>query len=118
MERKFRTGNVFKLHDSLCIVTGERTINGRKITDWVSFDSEACSGSTPNVTELVEEMCWECDTNDSEYADYECENCKGTGYYKKERLGMDRAVYLAPNVKKYIIGKLLGNFDFNVYLSM
>jgi hypothetical protein len=25
---------------------------------------------------------------------------------------------LAPNVKKYIIAKLLGNFDFNVYLSM
>ena len=110
--REFRKGNVFKLYDSLHIVTGERTINGRKITDWVSFDCENCSGSTPNETELVNEMCWECDTNDSEYADYECENCKGTGYYKAERFGMDKAIYLAPNDKKYIIDKMLGNFDF------
>jgi len=85
MKREFRTGNVFKLHDSLHIVTGERTVNGKEVTEWVSFEHE---------------------------------NCKGTGYYKKEKLGMDRAVYLASNVKKYIIGKLLGNFDFKVYLSM
>jgi len=118
MKREFRTGNVFKLNNYLHIVTGERTINGRKITDWVSFDFENVSGSTPNETEIKKEMCWECDTNDSEYADYECENCKGTGYYDDERLGMDKAIYLAPNVKKYIIDKMLGNFDFNVYLTM
>jgi len=116
--REYRNGNVYKLHDSMFIITGERTINGKKITDWVSFEHEAMSGCTPNETELVSEMCWECDTNDSEYPDYECENCKGTGYYKKERLGMDRATYLASSVKKYIIDKMLGNFDFNVYLSM
>lgn len=111
MTKEFRAGNVFKLHDSLCIVIGERTSNGRKITDWVSFDYEGCKGSTPNVTELFDEMCWECDTNDSENPDYECENCKGNGYSKKERLGMDRAVYLSPNVKKYIINKIMGNSD-------
>lgn len=118
MERKFRAGNIFKLHNSMCVVIGERTVNGRKVTDWVSFEYEGTSGCTPNKTELVDEMCWECDTNDSEYADYECENCKGTGSYKKERDGMDRAIFLAPNAKKYIIDKMLGNFDFNVYLSM
>ena len=37
MKREFRTGNVFKSHDSLHIVTGERTVNGKKVTDWVSF---------------------------------------------------------------------------------
>jgi hypothetical protein len=110
--RKFNKGNVFKLHGSLCIVTGERTVKGRELTDWVSFSYENSAGSTPNKTEEVEEMCWECHTNDSETPDYECEKCKGTGYYKAEKLGMDRAIFLATNVESYIRARLLKNFEF------
>jgi hypothetical protein len=111
---EYRTGNVFKLYDSLCIVT---RVN-KDTTDWVSFDYENMSGSYSNKTYMRNEMCWNCETNSSDYADYDCETCKGSGEYKKEILGMDVAKMLAPNVKKYIISKLLGNFDFNVYLSM
>lgn len=114
MKREFRTGNVFKLNDSICIVIVERAVDNRKLTEWISFDYTNCKGITPNITELVDEMCWECDTNDSEYEDFECENCKGTGYFKKERLGMDRAVFLAYTVKDYIVDRLLKNFDFRL----
>jgi hypothetical protein len=110
--RKFNTGNVFKLHGSISIVTGERTVNDKKVTDWVCFEYENTSGTTPNITDEVENMCWDCQTNVTENPDYECQKCYGTGYYMKERLGMDKAIFLAPTVKKYILARLLKNFEF------
>ena len=111
---EYRTGNVFKLHNSMCIVT---RVN-KETTEWVSFEYENMSGSFSNKSHTKKAMCWNCETNSSEYADYECETCKGSGEFDEKILGMDAATMLAPNVKKYIISKLLGNFDFNVYLSM
>jgi hypothetical protein len=105
---RFRTGNVFKLNDSIGIVYRVDS----ELTHWVSFSHQQSSGSTPNVTKPCEEQCWSCDTNISDNSDYDCEFCKGTGYYKSERIGMDRATYLADCVKSYILNRLTKNFEF------
>lgn len=48
----------------------------------------------------------------NEETDFDCIDCKGTGYYNKEVIGMDNAaIFIAPNVKQYIIDNLLKNFD-------
>lgn len=111
MER-FNIGNVFKLCGTISIVTGERTVNGEEVTDWVSFEFENSRGTTSNVTKKVEKTCWDCQTNIDEYPDHDCTTCNGTGHYKKEISGMDQAIYLAPNVKTYILKRLLKNFEF------
>ena len=108
MRREFVTGNVFKLHGSISIVYRVDS----ELTHWVSFSHERSSGSTPNVTKPCQEQCWTCTTNDSDEPDYGCEDCKGTGYFDTERIGMDRAVLLASNVKEYILERLTKNFDF------
>jgi len=108
MNRKFVTGNVFMLHDSIGIVYRVDS----ESTHWVSFSYERSSGVTPNVTKTRQEQCWSCTTNDSDEPDYFCENCKGTGYFDTEHIGMDRAILLAPNVKQYILERLTKNFHF------
>ena len=104
-----RTGNVIRLKGgSIVIVSNVRS----DTTQWVSFNSENCSGITNNKTTIENEMCWNCDTNDSDTPDTECEFCKGTGYYEKERDGIDKATFLADNVKSYILKALTKNFEF------
>ena len=105
---RFKTGNVFKLDNTIGIVYRVDS----DLTHWVSFTHEQSSGCTPNVTKPCEEQCWSCDTNISDTCDTECEYCKGTGYYKSERIGMDRATFLASNVKEYIMARLTQNFEF------
>lgn len=107
MER-FSIGNVFKLNGSICIVYRVDS----ELTYWIDFLHSNCSGSFPNITKPSNEMCWDCNTNDSDEPDYYCETCKGSGYYVGERNGMDRAVFLASNVKEYILSRLTKNFDF------
>jgi hypothetical protein len=111
--RKFRTGNVYKLYTgSLVIISNVRIIENKEYIDYIFFDYSNSSGGSYIETKEEKSMCWECDTNNSEYPNYECENCKGTGYYMRERIGMDKAIYLADNVKEYIMKRLLVNFDF------
>lgn len=105
---EFRTGNIFKLYGNISIVVSVDD----KTTRWISFNSSASSGVTRNKTYFENEMCWDCDINDGGDIDYECETCKGTGEYKKERLGMDKAEFLADNCKDYIMERLTKNFDF------
>lgn len=105
---EFRTGNIFKLYGNINIVVSVDD----KLTRWISFDSSNCTGVTKNETYFENEMCWDCDTNANDYIDYECKVCKGTGEYKKERLGMDKAEFLADNCKAYIMERLTKNFDF------
>ena len=106
----FRTGNIVQLKGgNMVIITGERTIGNAeyKVMDWVSFEYENHSGSTPFVTTyLAKRMCWECDINDGGETDMSCE-CKGTGWVSSEVPGMDQAKYLAPNAKTYITDRLL-----------
>jgi len=110
---KFRIGNVYKLYTGcLVIITKIRMIENKEYIDYIYFDYSNSSGGSYVETKTEKSMCWYCDTNDSEYPDYECETCKGTGYYMKEIKGMDQAIYLADNVKEYIIKRLLANFDF------
>lgn len=100
----FSTGNVFKLYSEIHIVTSVTD----KYTNWISFSHSNVSGATPNVTYTAEEYCGcnECCPNP------ECEVCNGTGYYDREHKGMDQAIYLANNVKDYIISRLTKNFEF------
>lgn len=116
MSREFNTGNVVKLEGgSIVIVVGERTVNYATkksvITDWVSFDSENVSGATPNKTEMEDKTCYCDEGNGGEYDEF-CETCKGTGTYESERTGMDKAKFLASNVKSYIMKRLTKNFEF------
>lgn len=114
--KKFRTGNIVKIGNSIVIIDNYRTIKTMKekyeVVDWISFTSSNVSGSTRLESYKSSEMCWECNTNDSEYNDYECEYCKGTGYYKNENKGMTDAIILADNAKDYIIECLTKNLDF------
>lgn len=105
---KLIIGNIFKLYNSLHIVTDVDDKN----TYWISFDYSNCSGITRNKSYIRKEMCWDCDINDGGDIDYECENCKGTGEYDKQIDGMDKAEFLAETCKDYIIERLTKNFDF------
>lgn len=103
------TGNIVKLYGgSLVIITRIDT----NITHWISFDSSGCSGATKNKTFIEDAMCWTCGINDGGDIEYDCECCKGTGYYKKTIHGMDKAKVLADNVKEYIVKRLTKNFEF------
>lgn len=106
--QKFSTGNVFKLERSIYIVT----MVDSELTHWVDFSYSNSSGSFPNITKLKNMQCFKCNTNDSNEPDYDCDICKGSGYYVSEYTGMDRAVFLASNVKEYILSRLTKNFDF------
>ena len=114
--KKFRTGNIVKIGNSIVIIDKYRTIKTMKekyeVVDWISFTSSNVSGCTRLKPYISDDMCWECNTNDSDYNDYECEFCKGTGYYKSENDGMSKAVILADNAKYYIMECLTKNFDF------
>ncbi len=100
---EFKTGNVFKLGSILGIITEVRN----ETTRWVSFNCENSSGVTQNITTNNIKFCHNC-----EDITPECEYCKGKGNYYEERIGMDKAVFLASNVKDYITDRLLKNFDF------
>lgn len=103
---KFITGNIVKIGSNIVIVIDSRTIKNKKeeyvVIDWVSFDSSNLRGSTRLDSYISDEMCWDCETNDSDYNDYECNTCKGTGYYKSNNPGMSEAILLANNCKSYI----------------
>lgn len=106
--KKFRIGNVVKTaYGSIVIIT---KVND-DITSWVSFSYSNSSGATKNKTHMRATTCFCCEKNDGEY-DSECEDCKGTGEYEKEIMGMDAAEYLADNVKEYILDSLTKNFNF------
>ena len=95
------------------IINKYRTIREEyKVVDWISFSHSNVSGSTRLDPDISREMCWDCNTNDSDFNDYDCENCKGTGYYNCENKGMSEAVLLADNTKDYIMKCLTENFDF------
>jgi len=110
---KFRTGNVVKLKNgSIVIVTGNsKTFKGEDCVEWISFDSENCSGITNVEPFTRSETCFCCEDNGGEY-DEECEDCKGTGSYPERHDGMEGAVVLGSNVKKYIVKSLTKNFNF------
>ena len=114
--KKFRTGNIVKIEDSIVIIDKYRTIKTKKeeyeVVDWISFTMSNVSGCTRLKPYTSDDMCWECSTNDSNYNDYECEFCKGTGYYKSKNDGMSKAIILADNAKDYIMKCLTKNFDF------
>ena len=106
--KTFLVGNVVKLKSgSIVIVSGVRD----NLTSWISFDSTNCSGYTRNDTHMRGTACFCIENNGGEY-DTECEDCKGSGSYLEEISGMDKAVLLEDNVKKYIIKSLTKNFNF------
>lgn len=114
--RKFDTGNIVKIDNSIVIIYKYRTIDitneNYEVVDWISFNHSNVRGSTRLEPYISNEMCWECETNNSELNDYECKCCKGTGYYKKENPGMSEAVILSNCAKDYIIKTLTKNFEF------
>lgn len=113
---KFKTGNVVRLHNeygkgSVVVITEVRD----DITHFVFIDASNCSGALKNKTYKASEMCWNCNTNDDPDGngpDYDCENCHGSGEYMKTWYGMDKAKYLADNVKDYILDRLTKKFNF------
>ena len=120
MVRRFNAGNIVKIDDiGLVIINKYRTVTisygnekSYEVVDWFAFNHSNMSGSTRLEPYESNEMCWECDTNDSDTADFDCGVCKGTGYYKKMNKGMSEAVILADCTKSYIIKKLTKDFDF------
>ncbi len=110
---KFRTGNVVKLSSgSIVIITrNSKTYKEEDCVEWVSFDSENCSGITNLNPFTRNETCFCIENNGGEY-DEECEDCKGHGSYPEEHDGMRGAVVLASNVKSYILKSLTKNFNF------
>jgi maleate cis-trans isomerase len=117
MVRRFNAGNIVKIDDiGLVIINKYRTVSlsneSYEVVDWISFNHSNVSGCTRLEPYESKEMCWECDTNDSDNSDFDCEVCKGTGYYKKMNKGMSEAVILADCAKSYIIKKLTKDFDF------
>jgi maleate cis-trans isomerase len=120
MVRRFNAGNIVKIDDiGLVIINKYRTVTvsygnekSYEVVDWIAFNHSNMSGCTRLEPYESNEMCWECDTNDSDTADFDCGVCKGTGYYKKMNKGMSEAVILADCAKSYIIKKLTKDFDF------
>ena len=104
-----REGNILKLKGGSIVIVYRVD---DKLTHWISFDSSGCSGGTKNVTTIIDSMCWTCDINDGGDPDYDCSDCKGTGTYKEEIPGIDKATLLADNVKSYILKSITKNFDF------
>jgi len=108
--KNFRTGNVVKLHDGHCIILVNVTNDD---VYWISFSFSNSSGITKMKTEIKKEKCF-CGYyhNNEHIYDEDCDKCYGKGYYDNEISGMDKAEYLADNVKEYILKRLLKNFDF------
>ena len=109
---KFSTGNVVKMKSGYIVIVTEVTDD---TTRWISFGASNVSGTTQNKSYTEDAMCWNCNTNDDPDGngpDCDCENCKGTGRFKKTIKGMNKAKFLADNVQDYIINKLTKNFDF------
>lgn len=107
MKKEFSIGNVIKLSGSIVIIY---KIDD-KLTHWISFNHENSSGSYPNLTYKETSTCYDCSSNDG-ISDIECENCHGLGVYVETIDGMDKAEFLANNVKEYIVKALTKNFNF------
>jgi len=117
MVRRFYAGNIVKIDNiGLVIINNYRTVSFSNesyvVVDWISFNHSNVLGCTRLEPYESKEMCWECDTNDSDTADFDCVVCNGTGFFKKNNTGMSEVVILADCAKSYIIGKLTNNFDF------
>lgn len=103
-----RTGNVIKTpYNFIAIVTNVSD----DYLNWVSFDSENCSGGGKMEDSFRNEACFCIEGNDGEYDEY-CPDCKGKGSYDVKVLGYKRSKVLAPNVKSYILKSLTKNFEF------
>ena len=109
----FFEGNVVKLNSgSIVIITRVRENHkDEKCVDWVSFDSENCSGTTNIEPFMRSTACFCIEHNEGEY-DNECEDCKGSGSYLTKHSGMEGAVVLGSIVKAYIVKSLTKNFNF------
>lgn len=105
----FNVGNVVRLsHGSVVIITEVRS----NYTNWIPIDSDKVSGGCKNISYIEESQCWTCDINDGGYQDEDCVDCHGTGYYNREISGMDKATFMAHNVKSYIMKAITKNFEF------
>lgn len=105
-----KTGNVIKIGKSIEVVIIVK--DDGVIT--IPIDYSNTSIYHKNKSELENSQCWNCDYFDdtiSRSSD-ECDNCKGTGYYEEERIGLDKAKILSDNIKDYIISSLSKNFGF------
>lgn len=102
------TGNIVKLNDRYIVII---TDVDDDYVSWVSFDMSNVSGGTKMKTYMRSTSCFCCENNEGEY-DEDCEDCKGTGSYKEEVPGMDKARVLASNAKEYILKNLTKNFEF------
>jgi len=107
---KFCTGNVIKTFSGSIEIVVSVSCD---YTNTISFEYERSSSGHHEKSFKAKESCWDCDINDGGRVDTSCKTCKGTGVYMKLIHGMDKAILLAPTVKKYILERLIKDFDFN-----
>lgn len=120
---KFKPGNIIKLQDGLIVIVySYRTVKSSKteyeVVDWISFDMENIRGCTKvkSHTEkekvfIDEEVFIDDEDNVCESCETLCDTCTSK-LIDVEYPGMDKAKFIASNVKSYIIDKLTTNFDF------
>lgn len=117
---KFEIGNIilspsFKNRVEIIIGINFDNLSKKKSYNCIFIDSNNCFLSHPEFTEMVNSQslcsCYESDENSNNLID--CPKCLGTGYYKIEVDGMDKAILLASNIKEYIMDRLLKNFEFH-----
>lgn len=110
---KFHIGNIVKLNSGSIVIISNKRKNHKNedCVEWVSFDSDNCSGTTNIKPFFRSQACFCIEHNEGEY-DKECEDCKGTGSYQVKNDGMEGAIVLGSNVKEYIVKSLTKNFNF------
>lgn len=103
---KFKSGNVIKTPSGgIEIVTRVDS----KLVHTIPLDFEAATVSH-SAEDYVENCQCFCDEGNGGQYDPDCEDCKGTGSYKRERFGYNRSKLLARTVKEYILKSLTKNF--------